>query len=558
MKAFGDIAKRYKNSWIIFAAALIALGGLAQSPLPAAAREEGKISYEEYWLFYDEFRVPGLYLEVVRPFYVQYYYQVEAEKKRLHGRDRSFDRIFVLPPLLDMIWTPRYTNYNFMQIMDVQTIYGTIWNRRQKPRESDIGIYPFFWYGWGEKENENYWAVFPFYGTIKGKVAMDYLHFVAFPVWMEYGFQKMGYKALSLYFPFFLHGRGNNRLELRFFPFLSYSYYDNNYERWSILWPLYFHERNFLYSDSPQTLDILIPVYGRKKQRLSESHLFFWPFFSWGYDATTGEETYSVLWPLVQIADQNDPYMRKRYYFPFYGEYEFRHKWSQYITPFYFAMDSWKEITTTRHSYVVPMFWVHESYKWHQTSQGQSYDKSYQYFKFWPIVHVLKDYEADKTYINMLSPLWMNADMAMDSFYNPLWSLFTYKRIPVKELARQSRWYKKWRESGSGREKAQFRYLSVLFRLYSQWRIGDYFHLQIPLLFQYSSKEDRGYAFSLLHGLVAYDKLSPSDEGIDMRRDLRLNAQGSEDGEGDAQKQADKSSAGEKKGTLRLFWFIEI
>ncbi len=463
--------------------------------------------YQEYWIFYDKLNMPGYEAYTYRPFFIsQKHFFISSGVRYLYT-----DRLFFLPPVLDIFETRRFSNYSFLQVFDFSAVYpmADSLDVRGQAREGDLGIFPFFWYGWGQYQRDKYWAFFPLYGTIKGKLGQDYIHFALFPIWTNYGFKKVGYDATSIYWPFFLHGRAPDRMELRVFPFFHYSSQDNNFVRMSVLWPLFFYERNYLYSTAPQTLRFIFPIYGSKTRNLAESYSVFWPFFSWGWDAVSQTKEYTLLWPLFHWGDGKEPVLKKRYFFPVYGYYQHGNKQSQYITPFFFSMLNAKKTYTSRQDFILPMFWLSEVYK-PAKENPKELRKAYFYFKFWPVLHVQNDYQNESYQVNIFSPLWFKADQSIEDFYSPFWSIFTYKKLPMAQLSNIKKWYQ---GLPAGRQNEfQFEYISVLFRLYSQWEIGDIFHWQIPLLASYTSQKDHGMRFRLLHGFFEVNNLDQDDK----------------------------------------------
>lgn len=490
-------------------------GSLSNLHAGETEKKEPIASYEEYWLFYDELKLGILNIRTIRPFYM---------KERFIKRERDVDdldespyRISILPPILDIVKTRSIKSYSSFQIFDYTMRLGVSGKEKGEIMDSDFAIFPIILSGSGKSKRDNYFAIFPFGGTIKGKLGMDYIHFVLFPIYVNYGYKRTKYDATSIFWPFFLMGKGYNRYEFRLFPFYSYSFEKENFRRYRILWPLFYYEENFLGSTSPQQVVMLLPLFGVKQRFRSKSYTVFWPFFSWGRDDYRGTSEYNILWPIIQWADSRDPYMYKRYFFPFFGIYKFRNKRSIYVSPLYFEMKSYTKKMLTRQSFLIPMIWISQKFRPAPRSKDAIRETSF-YFKIWPLFHYYNDKEDGYFQVNIFSPLWFRRENSVETLYSPFWSIFTMKEVTYYKLSPEEREYYRSNFLDKGEmalvedKSVRFKYLSLLFRLYSQWEIRDTFHWQIPLLVNYTSKEDAGYKLQFFYGLFEYNSLDTTDD----------------------------------------------
>lgn len=516
-----------------------------------------KISYEEFWLFYDRLIFPRYSLTVVHPLF-------SVEKSWKENVDHPFfshflpsseeyvltQHISILPPLLDIFSIPGLTNYNSLQIIEFSN------RRRGRKNDKDFAIYPFIYYGTGSNKLDHYFAFFPIGGTVRSKLMMDYIHFALFPIWARYGHYRSGYEATSIFFPFFLTGKGLYKREIRIFPFYQYSEFRNHFQRWSFLWPIIFYEKNFLSSQAPQHVFFIVPLYGYKVRKMAASYTLFWPFFSWGYDSQSGAREYNIVWPFVQIQNAKDPFIYKRYFFPFYGIYKFRKKSSEYITPLYFEMVNRSSRYQTRQTFLIPMVWVSEKYG--ANADTGLPEKRRFTFKMWPFFHYYDDYEEGDFDFNFLSPLGVHGDGYFTRIFSPFWSILTIRSVSFHRLSNRERWVSGVDMSDEDRElyHKKFRYFSIFFRLFSHWRIGDTSHWQVPFLLSYTSKKEQGYRISILYGLFEYNSI-PKQDSLESKEDSA--SQVSRDGKENPIDKAD--GANEPKETSarrRIFWFIKI
>ena len=139
---------------------------------------------------------------------------------------------------------------------------------------SSFNIFPL-WFSGISRDDDSYWAAFPFYGTHPHFLLMDDLSFVLFPIYLSY---STPYRPEQ----FGDEGRGDSPAPTA--------------RSHAVLWPL------FSWKESPRSAFGFWPLFGWANRRESSHYYMLWPIFTtatYNEDRDTGGEGASwMLWPL--------------------------------------------------------------------------------------------------------------------------------------------------------------------------------------------------------------------------------------------------------------------
>ena len=454
----------------------------------ASGTGEGSSRYDWFWFFYES--TENKYGEslVYRPFFME-----------LNYKKGTFQAS--LMPLL--FW--RYFDNNSDVTKGFFGLYESDdYVHSNKKKDYDSGLFPLFFYGSGDTERDRYSFIYPFGGTVKGKIGQDRISAYAFPgvmlfflyppsgiftwqtlawsvaslipAYSEYDFKE--YKSWALFWPFIQRGKSSSRDDFRFLPFYAHNYKEGWYDNYMYL--LLFNYRHIYLRKDDRYTFFFFPFYGRKWSRSGDASAttILWPFFSWGYDKSRGNREYNLPWPLVQIRDCEKPMVRKRIFFPFYGRYNTSRYESFFVTPLYFRIK--KESESFSSAYHINCFIVWY-FKRDYRIKHEYYGNSWRYFKIWPLMQV--EWSDSGLYsLNILSLLPFRDTAGYEKMYQPFWTLFEYRRKPDGE-----------------------KHLGLLFRTYYQVWNEDYLKLKVPLLVTYEKRGDNLREFSLLLSAFGYE-----------------------------------------------------
>ncbi|MCX7678366.1 MAG: hypothetical protein N2316_04030 [Spirochaetes bacterium] len=456
-------------------------------------------SYEWWWVFYEHDESAHRTLKTIRPFYLS---SVPVEGKAFYAS------------LMPLVWwayeTPREYRWKsligFVQSVDYAHADGV--------RDYDFGIFPFLFFGTSPDERDRYLMVWPFGGSVKGKLGQDiiaaylfpgFLLFFIFPptfpptllttavliasfipLYVEY--QSRDYQAWGILWPLVQRGRSNTRDDFRILPFYAHNYKYNSYDNYSFLFVINYN-RTFLNDDEQRTF-FLFPLFGRRWNLSGkvESATLLWPFFSWGFNRGTGSFELNFPWPFVQIQQSLNPRVYKRIFFPFYGVYRFEERETLFITPFYFSLKTEKKNFRSEYHIASLVFWYFT--REYLDKPSRQYGSRWRYIKLWPLFQFESDDRGNVAF-NMLSILpWRDPD-GYEMMYQPFWTLFEYRRFH------------------DGEQRMGF-----FLRLYYQRWNENFFVMKIPFLFTYESENGQLRELSFLLSMFSYGQF---DDGFRFR-----------------------------------------
>ena len=172
--------------------------------------------------------------------------------------------------------------------------------------------FPLYW-GRSE-EDENYFGLFPLYGTVKNRFGKDEIFFLFWPCYSRT--EEDGFVTNSLIWPVFSMTRGEGGWGARVFPLWGHEEITGVENKTFYLFPLItFRERN-LDTDAPITDKTFIPFYSVQKSPYSKTTSVLWPLFTYATDDRTNYRKYDMPWPIYRRAKSDTLDLIQ--FFPFY------------------------------------------------------------------------------------------------------------------------------------------------------------------------------------------------------------------------------------------------
>lgn len=458
------------------------------SSLAASDKDTNKNLYNWFWFVYEYSSHEHGDNTVFRPFYM-----------RMDYKEGTFQA-----SLMPVIFT-RYKDENYDKVRGFLGFYASDdFVHSNGEKDYDSGLFPFYFYGKGDSKKDNYFFLFPLGGTVKGKLGHNeispylfpgFLLFVFFPpagfftwktmawsllslvpVYTRYNFKD--YHAKAWFWPLIQRGKGGNRDDFRFLPLYAHNSKDGWYDNYSYL--LLINYRKTFFRDDERYTFFFFPLYGKKwsKSRDISSTTILWPFFSWGYNKKSGERSYNLPWPFVQIMDSEKPAIKKRIFFPFYGRYNYTSYESFFVTPFYFRIKKENDFYSSAYHYNFIIAWY---FKRDYKAEHEYYGNSWRYFKLWPLFQA--EWSNNGLFaINVLSILPFRDRGGYEKLYQPFWTVFEYRKDP----------------NGN-------KHLGLLLRAYYQVWSDDYFKMKIPFVISYEKRKDKLLDFTILLNAFGYE-----------------------------------------------------
>ncbi len=468
-----SVKRRFKRK-LFFNVVFILVCNAFFSPLLSAELYKQKIgSMEWFWFFYEHDTEQNRVSYIYRPFYME-----RSDKGNLFQAS--------LMPVV--FW--RYKNDHSDFTKGLLGLYeSTDYMHSDNKRDYDTGCLPLFMYGKGGRDADKYLFIYPFGGDLRGKLAYDRISPYVFPgvaLWFLFPptalftwhttflalasvipvyteFQDRDYTGTALFWPFIAWGKSEKRKDFRIIPFYGHNSKTGWYDNYSYLFLINYRE---LYlSDDVKYTFVFFPFYGKKwsKSGKMKSYTVLWPFFSWGYDLEKNERIYNLPWPIVQIGDSDSPATKTRIFWPFYGTHRTPNYQSMFVTPLYFRIQTGKEYYKSEyHISCIIAWYLKRDYSY----SHEYYGRSWRYFKLWPLFQ-LEWNDCGLYGINVLSLLPFRDADGYEKLYQPLWTLFEYRKKPDGE-----------------------KHLGFLLRTYYQVWSGDFFRMKIPFIVNYESRGD--------------------------------------------------------------------
>jgi hypothetical protein len=351
----------------------------------------------------------------------------------------------------------------------------------------DLGsLYRFWaiplWFQGRDKTGGTYAALFPVGGEIRDFLWMDRLSFVLWPIWMNS--QVNDVVTTAVLWPIFSRTRtpDGHVDRIRVFPFYARSTASGQYEKTSVLWPLWTHA-HYTHPRAEGTAWVFFPLMGRVNLNTQKGWMFLPPLFQ----HIKGEQMTRTFFPWPFFIRETG-YRDKLYLWPFYGrrqDGELRRRfwlWPVVIN----EENAWGHSHLSRWS-VVPFFInITQTQAPAETGGGEAAAPVVlaKRTKLWPLYS--RNYDTrEKAYRFRFLDLWPGPNPPpVERSWAPLWTLVDYR---------------------AQNENSD---LDVLWGLYRQARRADdeqTFSL-FPLWRHDRAGNNAARRWSVLKGLLAYDR----------------------------------------------------
>jgi hypothetical protein len=439
---------------------------------------EPSISYYKFGPFFEGYSTKYRTYEVISPLYI-------------HRKNIYIESYFFLPLFLQVRKTTSYIQYDALF-----SIFS--YSKNYQKKEFDVGIFPIFLYGRGESSKENYLFIYPFGGTLKGKIGLDTIKIFFFPfvflpfyygvsiltilpafipLYMEYSYKD--YKAYNIFWPMFLYGRSRRRKELRFLPFFAYSYKKDVYIKYNFLL-LFNYQKIYTKKGDIEYTFFLFPFFGYKRNKKASyfAYTIFYPFISWGENSETECYEYNFPWPIIQIASCKSPIIKKYIFFPFYGFYRYRNRIIEFFGPLYFSIYKQRKTEEISMRFFFPFYT--SFVKKTRIEKSNKYKITRKYLKLFPFITIDK---KENSYTIQILSLWPIYDPDyMEPLLSPFFSLFYYHH----------------KSNG-------FKIISFLFRCISIYGDNESKIFELFPVFKIGKSEKRFFLFFLLEAFGYYE-----------------------------------------------------
>jgi hypothetical protein len=294
-------------------------------------------------------------------------------------------------------------------------------------RRWDFQFFPFFI---GETvKGEDYFGLFPFFGTLLDRYGREEIRFYFWPLYGES--ISEGVRTTNLLWPFFSFIQGEKKRGFRCWPFYGQREEFGVSQTEFIAWPIYIKQRKGMDTDDPIDEWMLFPFYVSKESKRFESKTYLWPFFSHARDRVSGFEQWDLPFPFFQSLKGEN--LRGIRIFPFYGdkvkEGEMRRTFILY--PLYQAEEDQIGNVREKTTRILLLSRIHTG----QVDQDLKRERS---LRIWPLF----EYERGETGYSRFSFFYLFPfkDEGFERNWFPLFRIFRWERDPQKRVSANLFW----------------------------------------------------------------------------------------------------------------------
>ncbi len=175
-------------------------------------------------------------------------------------------------------------------------------------------LFPVYFQQRSADPDENYTALFPFYGHLQNRLFRGKIFFVLFPIYGES--QKRDVVTDNYLYPFFHLRHGDSLEGWQVWPFIGNEHKDvttktngfgeteifGGHDKFFAVWPVYFHQNNGIGTDNPEKFRAALPLYCEVRSPKRDLTSVLWPFFTWIDDREKKYHEWESPWPFVIVA----------------------------------------------------------------------------------------------------------------------------------------------------------------------------------------------------------------------------------------------------------------
>jgi len=174
-------------------------------------------------------------------------------------------------------------------------------------------LFPIYFQQRSADTNENYTALVPIYGHLKGRLFRDEIFFVLFPIYSET--RKRDVVIDNYLYPFFDRRRGDGLRGWQFWPIAGQEHKEvttrtngfgdieisGGHDNFFFLWPLYLRHDAGIGTENPEKVRASIPFYLISRSPKRDLTTVLWPLFNWIDDREQKYREWEGPWPLVVV-----------------------------------------------------------------------------------------------------------------------------------------------------------------------------------------------------------------------------------------------------------------
>ena len=365
----------------------------------------------------------------------------------------------VLYPLMSYDRYGKEWRWHFLQIFRLSGGEGQAgdWKRET--------VFPVYFRQKSDDPEKNYWALFPFYGTVKNRFRRDEIRAAVFPLYVRT--RKSDVTTRNYLAPFFHLRRGNQLRGWQLWPLagwetkgitaktniLGEASLVGGHKKLTIAWPFYLRDRTGIGAENAKEQRALLPFFSSTRSARRDSFTAPWPIgltltqdrekkyreigLPWPFLVfARGEgKTTSRIWPLFGSASNNKSLTSRFYAWPIYRRRTLE-----------------TELVAERQTRW-GFFLFAEKCRTQKESGISTFRRD-----LWPLFTWRASSEGGRRRLQVLAVLepFFPANETMERHYSPLWAVWRSSRSSGARERSQSFLWNLWRREvdGEGRRSA--------------------------------------------------------------------------------------------------------
>jgi hypothetical protein len=427
---------------------------------------------------YDSYNLtlaPGHRTEAVGPFF--------------YSEQKESQHIWAVPPLLSFARDPDTESKEFDFLYPVMTYhrFGDQYRwqfcqilsfaggptQRETARDR-FTLFPLYFQQRSSDPNEDYTAIFPFYGTIRHRLFRDEVHWVLWPLYCQT--RKRDIVTDNYLVPFFDIRHGNGLHGWQFWPLYGQEHKDvttktngfgdvttvPGHDNFFVLWPLFFNNKSGIGTTNAAWQQTSIPLYSVLRSSQRDSTTVIWPFFNYVDDREKKYREWDAPWPLIVFARGEGKTTTRIW--PFYSQaHNATLESSFYLWPIY-KYNRVHSDPLERHRTRICFFLYSD-----QTEKSTETQAWRRRADFLPFYTYRRDFNGN-TRLQVLSILepFMPTSKSIEHNFSPLWALWRAENNPRTGASSQSLLWNLYRRESTPSSKK----CSLLFGLF-QYQSGS-------------------------------------------------------------------------------------
>jgi len=307
-------------------------------------------------------------------------------------------------------------------------------------------LFPIYFQQRSSETNENYTAVFPFYGHLKHRIFRDEIYFIIFPLFSET--RKADVVTDNYLFPLFDVHHGDGLRGWQFWPLVGHEHKSittqtNGFgdvktiggrDETFVLWPFYFDVHTGIGTKNPEWDLLSFPFFNVQRSTQRDSTSVLW-LFSHETDRGQKYREWDLPWPFIEFARGEGktanrvwPFFsqtQKNVYDKDTGEYKGSIVGDSYVWPIYKVGHIRSEPLDRKRKRVC--FWLFDDLKETNTETGAVR----QHVNLWPLFIYHRGFDGRSRFQTLaIAEPFLAGAHKIERDYSPLWSLWRTEKNP--------------------------------------------------------------------------------------------------------------------------------